>query len=287
MFKYKRVILFNSYPFLNYLILLDFIINFLTLEKTGKRMQTETYSALKNIVDQKGAGFVLLLDPDKLAIENIESALAGLPEKGVDVIFVGGTFLLRENFDDFVRTVKQHAGNLPVIIFPGSINQISKFADGLLFISLISGRNPAHLIETQVTAAPIIWQRKIEAISTAYMLIESGQMTSAEFISNSRPLPRNKPELALAHALAAQYFGFKLIYLEAGSGATLSVPEEVITAVSQVVSVPVIVGGGIRTPVEAAKKVKAGASFVVIGNFFEEKENHTRIKEFADAIHQA
>jgi phosphoglycerol geranylgeranyltransferase len=248
-------------------------------------MNSNTYKTLTEISSRRGAGFILLLDPDKLEIHQIKSTLTGLKESGVDVIFVGGTFLLQENFDEFVQQVKLYSDGLPVILFPGSIYQISPYADALLFLSVISGRNPTHLIENQVTAAPIIWQRKIEPISCAYMLIESGKMTSAEFMSNSRPLPRNKPELALAHSLAAEYLGFKLIYLEAGSGAESSVPDEMIRLLNQTISIPLIVGGGIRTPEDATNKVKAGADFIVIGNFFEEKENHKKIKEFANAIH--
>lgn len=249
-------------------------------------MTSETYQRLKNIPREKGAGFVLLIDPDKLPFDKIDDTIPRLRDSGVDALFIGGTLLLQKNFDSFVQRVKAAAGELPVIIFPGSIYQISAHADAILYLSLISGRNPAHLIDNQVLAAPIIWQLGVEPISCAYLLVESGQMTSAEFMSNSRPLPRNKPDLALAHALAAQYLGFKLIYLEAGSGAQLSVPEEMITAISQVVSLPVVVGGGIRTPDAARKKAAAGASFVVIGNFFEDRENLDLLKEFAEAIHQ-
>jgi phosphoglycerol geranylgeranyltransferase len=125
----------------------------------------------------------------------------------------------------------------------------------------------------------------LEAISTAYMLVESGRTTSAEFMSNTKPLPRNKPDIAVAHALAAEYIGFKLLYLEAGSGAEQSVPDEMITAVSQYCSVPLIVGGGIRTAEDAHKKVKAGARFVVTGNVLERNGSKNLIKEFASAIH--
>ncbi|GAB4368777.1 MAG: geranylgeranylglyceryl/heptaprenylglyceryl phosphate synthase [Calditrichia bacterium] len=249
-------------------------------------MQTRIYTLLKQRIAQNGSIFVFLIDPDKMNEQPIEDTLPRLAENGVDVIFIGGTLLLQQNFDEVVRKIKTAAGSLPVILFPGSVYQISAHADALLFLSVISGRNPAHLIENQVLAAPIIWQKGIEPISCAYLLVESGQMTSAEFMSNSRPLPRNKPDLALAHALAAEYLGFKLIYLEAGSGARLSVPEEMITAVSHAVSLPVIVGGGIRTPEEAAKKSRAGASLVVVGNYFENGQNLNKIKEFAEAIHQ-
>lgn len=248
-------------------------------------MKTNTYHHLLDIVRQRAAGFVLLLDPDKLRPDKIEDTVSRMQANGVDAFFIGSTLLMHKDFDDFVRRVKSAAGETPVIIFPGNLYQISRFADAILYLSLISGRNPAHLIDNQVLAAPIIWQMQIEPISCAYLLVESGQLTSAEFMSNSRPLPRNKPDLALAHALAAQYLGFKLVYLEAGSGARLSVPDEMITALSQTIDVPVIVGGGIRTPEEAAKKVAAGASFVVMGNFFEEADNVSRIREFARAVH--
>jgi putative glycerol-1-phosphate prenyltransferase len=248
-------------------------------------MKTETYQHLQKIVKTRKAGFVLLLDPDKVPTEKISDTIQQARENGVDCIFVGGTLLLSQNFDPFVRQVKQAADSLPVILFPGSVFQVSSHADAILYLSVISGRNPAYLIDNQVLAAPVVWQSGIEAISCAYLLVESGQMTSAEFMSNSRPLPRNKPDLALAHALAAQYLGFKLVYLEGGSGAQFSVPEEMITAVSRAISIPVVVGGGIRTPEKAEKAVKAGASFVVIGNHFEEQDNMSRLQEFSNAIH--
>ncbi|MBN2365592.1 MAG: geranylgeranylglyceryl/heptaprenylglyceryl phosphate synthase [Calditrichaeota bacterium] len=248
-------------------------------------MKTATYEKLSAIVREKGAGFILLLDPDRLALDQIAETVQRAEENGVDALFIGGTLLLSRSFDDFVRLTREAAGELPIILFPGSVFQVSKYADAILYLSVISGRNPAYLIDNQVLAAPIVWQYQIEAISCGYLLVESGQMTSAEFMSNSRPLPRHKPELALAHSLAAQYLGFKILYLEAGSGAQLSVPEEMIMAISKTISIPVIVGGGIRSPESAQKKVEAGASFVVVGNHFEKRDNFTKIREFARAIH--
>lgn len=250
-------------------------------------MKTETYQHLMSIPRKKGAGFILLLDPDKLPAQRIPDAVLRMRESGVDALFIGGSLILQENFDSFVAEVKQAADGLPVIIFPGSLRQISAHADAILYLSLISGRNPTHLIDTQVQAAPIIWRLGVEPISCAYLLIESGGMTSAEFMSNTKPIPRDKPDLALAHALAAEYLGFKLLYLEAGSGARLSVPEEMIQAVSHTISLPVIVGGGIRKPEDAARKVEAGAQFVVVGNFFEDDANYHLLQEFAHAIHQS
>ncbi|MDD8019492.1 MAG: geranylgeranylglyceryl/heptaprenylglyceryl phosphate synthase, partial [Bacteroidota bacterium] len=150
-----------------------------------------------------------------------------------------------------------------------------------------SGRNPQHLIGDQVAAAPIIKKIGLEAISTAYMLIESGKTTSAEFMSNTRPLPRHKPDITVAHALAAEILGFKMIYLEAGSGAQMSVPEEIIIAVKKYCTVPLIVGGGITTPEEAQKKVRAGANFIVTGNVLEKNGSTNLMKEFAQAIHHS
>jgi putative glycerol-1-phosphate prenyltransferase len=150
---------------------------------------------------------------------------------------------------------------------------------------LISGRNPDHLIGNHVIAAPIIKRMGLEAISTGYMLIDGGNTTSAEFMSNTKPIPREKSDIAVAHALAAEMIGLKMIYLEAGSGAINSVPDEMIKKVSQYCSLPIIVGGGIRTPEEARKKVEAGASFIVTGTIIEQNSHGSLIKEFANAIH--
>ena len=249
------------------------------------KMKINTYHYLEKVVQEKSTGFILLIDPDKLPYEKIEDTVGYAKESGVDLLFIGSTLLLNHNFNDFAYAIKKAADSMPVIIFPGSIFQVSPHADAILYLSVISGRNPTYLIDNQVIAAPMVWKSKIEAISCAYMLIESGQITSAEFMSNSRPIPRNKPDLALAHALAAQYLGFKLAYLEGGSGAQLTVPVEMITTISHVIDIPLIVGGGIKKPQQAEKVAKAGASFIVIGNHFENPNNLSMLKEFSDAIH--
>ncbi len=245
----------------------------------------KTYQKILNIVADKGHGFVLLIDPDGLTPDMVRENVARAIEAGVDAFFVGGSFLMDKNFDEIVREVKASAGEHPVIIFPGSLYQISPYADAILFLSLISGRNPEHLIGAQAMAAPILWKMQMEAISCGYMLIESGTLTSAEYVSNSLPIPREKSGIALAHALAAQYMGMKSIYLEAGSGAQLSVPEEMISVVSESLHIPLIVGGGIRTPEEASSKIQAGADLIVIGNYFEKQGSYDLMKEFAAAIH--
>jgi phosphoglycerol geranylgeranyltransferase len=244
-----------------------------------------TYQRLKEIIETRGAGFILLIDPDKMKLEKSSKLVASAIDAGVDAFFVGGSFLMNENFNAFVKQIKLSAGDHPVIIFPGSLYQISASADALLFLSLISGRNPEHLIGNQVMAAPILWKLGLEAISCGYMLIESGRRTSAEFVSNSIPIPRNKPNIALAHALAAEFLGMKTIYLEAGSGAEDSIPTETVASVSEAVEIPILVGGGIRSPKVAQEKVAAGANIIIVGNFFEKEGNHALMKEFADAIH--
>jgi phosphoglycerol geranylgeranyltransferase len=244
-----------------------------------------TYQRLKEIIERTGSGFILLIDPDKMNLEKSPKLVASAIDAGVDAFFVGGSFLMNENFNEFVRQIKLSAGDRPVIIFPGSLYQISAAADALLFLSLISGRNPEHLIGNQVMAAPILWKLGLEAISCGYMLIESGKRTSAEFVSNSIPIPRNKPNIALAHALAAEFLGMKTIYLEAGSGAEDSVPTETVSSVSEAVEIPLLVGGGIRSPMVAQEKVAAGANIIIVGNFFEKEGNYVLMKEFADAIH--
>jgi putative glycerol-1-phosphate prenyltransferase len=160
-------------------------------------------------------------------------------------------------------------------------------ADAILFLLLISGRNPEHLIGNQVTAAPIIKRIGLEAISTGYMLIEAGKTTSAEFMSNTKPIPQNKPDIAVAHALAAEFIGMKLLYLDSGSGADFPVPDEMIQKIAKHSSLPMIIGGGIRNPEVAREKVKAGASFVVTGTINEQNSNHSLVREFAEAVHSA
>ena len=244
----------------------------------------KTYNYLLNIIKEKGAAYLILLDPDKLSENKLAGFLKHCEKSGVDGFLIGGSLMVNGNFDSFIEKVKLNT-NLPSIIFPGSITQISSFADAILFLSVVSGRNPEHLIGKHVLAAPSIKRSGIEPISTAYILIESGSTTTAVYMSGSLPIPRNKPEIAAATALASEYLGMKLIYLEAGSGADNSVPDEMVKTVSELCSVPVIVGGGIRDPKSAREKVENGASIIVTGNYFENENNWSLIKEFASAVH--
>jgi phosphoglycerol geranylgeranyltransferase len=242
------------------------------------------FEKLIKIKEKRGAGYFVLIDPDKQEIPQALHLVQKCVKAEVDALLVGGSLLFSHLFDELIQGIKAYT-DIPVIIFPGSTKQISPYADAILFLSLISGRNPHTLIGEQVVAAPIIKSIGLEAIGTAYLFIESGNVTSAQFISDTRPIPREKPDIAIAHALAAEYLGMKMIYLEAGSGAKHSVPESLIRALMNYISMPMIVGGGIRTPEEARKKVQAGASFIVTGNILEKKKDASLIKAFADAIH--
>ncbi|MFH2057023.1 MAG: geranylgeranylglyceryl/heptaprenylglyceryl phosphate synthase [bacterium] len=243
------------------------------------------YQRLLRIAERRGAGFLVLLDPDEYPKVDLIACAERAEDGGADALLLGGSLVRAGVIDNVVREIKQRV-TLPVITFPGDAGQLTRYADAVLFMSLLSGRNPEYLIGEQVKGAPLVKEYDLEAISTAYLLIESGSLTSVQHLSQTQPLPRNKPELVKAHALAAQYFGMKLVYLEAGSGARYAVPEEIVTAVCEHVSLPIICGGGLRNPKQAAARVEAGASFVVIGNRFQESDGLALLAEFADAIHQ-
>ncbi len=242
------------------------------------------YDYLKEVKATRGAGFLMLLDPDRVDLDRLPNQIQKAAETGVDAFLVGTSLLMSRNTNEVTRAIKRHC-DIPAVIFPGNNLQVVPDADAVLFLSLISGRNPHFLITEQVLGAPLVREYGIEPIPTGYLLIESGMHTSVEYMSDTQPIPRNKPDIAKVHALAGEYLGMKMIYLEAGSGAKYSVPEEIVRDTSAYVSVPLIVGGGIRTPRDAAAKVEAGASYIVIGNHFEDDASDGIIAEFADAVH--
>ncbi len=225
----------------------------------------------------------VLLDPDDFSDGEAAKIAQEAQVAGVDGFLIGGSLLKTNHLDSFITSVKKDV-DIPVILFPGDATQISAAADAILFLSLVSGRNPMNLIGEQVKGAPLIKECGIEPISTAYMLIESGAVTSVEFMSNTRPLPRSKPMIAAVHALAAQYMGMRTIYLEAGSGASKPVPNEMVSMVREYVDIPVIVGGGIRNADTALEKIDAGADIIVTGNLLHAKNGTETMKEIAGAI---
>ena len=244
-----------------------------------------TYQYLKNVISEKGAGYLCLIDPDNHNTEQAVKIATTCEYCDVDALLVGGSIMFKNEFEHNLRKIKE-AVNIPVIIFPGIFHSIFPYADALLMLSMMSSRNPDLLIGEQVKAAPLIKSYGLETIPTAYLLIESGSLTSVQYMSHSFPIPRAKTAIAVAHSLAAQYLGMKLIYLEAGSGAKNSVPNKMIREVKNNVDIPIIVGGGIRTPKEAKEKVDNGADFIVTGTVIENNNNEDLIKEFSKAIHK-
>lgn len=244
------------------------------------------YRYLMEVKKEKGAGFLVLMDPDRTSRKFIVEHALKCREAGVDALLIGTSLLMENGFNETVEALSETV-DIPVIIFPGSRSQISGKADAILFLSLLSGRNPEYIIGEQARSAPVIKNMGLEAISTAYLLIESGKTTSVEFMSNTRPIPSDKPDIAVAHAMAAEIFGMKMVYLEAGSGAKEPVPDIIIRDVSRETDIPVIIGGGIRSAETVSRKVASGASFIVIGNHLETSENLSDLEAFVKAAHSS
>ncbi|WP_286969625.1 geranylgeranylglyceryl/heptaprenylglyceryl phosphate synthase [Flavobacterium sp. UBA4854] len=234
-------------------------------------MQEQILTIRQQILEAKSNGqklLAVLLDPDKIVLENVNHLIEKINASPATHIFVGGSIVQNNILEELISELKQKT-NLPVVLFPGDPSQISVKADGILFLSLLSGRNPDYLIEYQVQAAPILKKTNLEVISTGYILIESGNETAVARVSKTKPLSRKNLELVLATAQAGEMLGNQLIYLEAGSGAKEPVPTEMIEMISQNIEIPVIVGGGIVDLQGIQKAYKAGADLVVIGTAFE------------------
>jgi len=242
-------------------------------------------SIYKNILARTTQGkklFAILIDPDKQRNSDLFPTIQKANSANVDYFFVGGSLLLNDNLGECIKTIKENS-NIPVLLFPGSELQINKDADGILFLSLISGRNPDLLIGKQVTSAPILKETNLEVISTGYMLIESGKATTASYMSNTLPIPRDKNGIASSTAIAGEYLGMKLIYMDGGSGAHNSINSDMIKHVSSSINVPLIIGGGICNKEKAIENCKAGADIIVVGNAIE--KNPDLITEISEAIH--
>lgn len=242
------------------------------------------FENLLKIKEEKGAGYIVLVDPDRKNDGIIDELVAAVHESGADAILVGGSLFMDGKYHERAAKIKE-LSSLPVILFPGAVNQLGPHYDAILFTSVISGRNPNYLIGEQVIAAPIVKDLGLESIATAYLLFDGGGNSTVEFMSSTRPLPLNRTDLAVAHGLAAKYLGMKLLYLEAGSGAKRTVPNEIITAMKREVDLPLFVGGGIRSPDVAREKVEAGAGFIVTGTAVEDVKNFHLLAEIAKAVH--
>ena len=214
---------------------------------------------------------LILVDPDKFDAGEAENNFRKLNSL-TDMILVGGSLLSETRTETVIDAIKK-VSELPVVLFPGNAMQVTEKADAILFLQLISGRNPEFLIGQHVHAAPLIAHTGLEVIPTSYILIDGGKRTSVEYISQSMPIPADKTDIVVATALAGKFIGHKLIYLEAGSGALNTVSVDIVKAVSLKTNLPIIVGGGIRDEKIAMNLFNAGASSIVIGSLFETNPN--------------
>jgi putative glycerol-1-phosphate prenyltransferase len=240
---------------------------------------------IKALTEKKKTGkksFAVLIDPDKVNAPILDEIIELSVAAKVDYLLVGGSLVISNYLDECVQHIKQNC-DLPVILFPGSPTQVSKYADALLYLSLISGRNPELLIGQHVVSAPFVKQSGLEIMPTGYIVIDGGAPTTVSYISNASPIPADKNEIAMCTAMAGEMLGMKLIYMDAGSGAKRPITESMIKLVADNIEAPLIVGGGIIHPEKAYLNCKAGADVIVVGNAIE--KDASLIKEMSDAIH--
>jgi putative glycerol-1-phosphate prenyltransferase len=243
-----------------------------------------TKHILNRFISNKANGvksFAVLIDPDKTDTSTCLQLIRNSVENKVDFFFVGGSLITGNNMGQVIKLIKTHT-SVPVILFPGSNLHIDMSADALLFLSLISGRNPDFLIGQHVISAPILKKSSLEILPTGYILVDSGKQTTVSYMSNTTPIPYDKPEIAACTAMAGEMLGLKLMYLDAGSGAQRAVSSKMISTVRRSVDVPLIVGGGIRSASEAYEAMLAGADIIVIGNGIE--KNPALLAEVSEKI---
>lgn len=244
----------------------------------------KTEARLNAEIEKRGALFAVLLDPDTSDDEALLKSGVLAQENGADLILVGGSFMGNFNLPRQVAALKAKV-DLPVVLFPGGASQVVPGFDAMLFMTLVSGRNPSYLIEEQVRGGALVRALNMEAIPTAYQLINSGRRTTVEYVSNTMPIPADKPKLSMVHSIAAELMGMRYVYLEAGSGAENPVPVEHIAYTRKATEMTIITGGGIKDPQTAAVRVAAGANIIVTGTLWEKVQDPVLLKEFAAAIH--
>jgi putative glycerol-1-phosphate prenyltransferase len=250
--------------------------------KSNHHMKDAIYASLLVKKRNRRKSFAVLIDPDKVDPVKTAGLIELSVQAGVDYLFVGGSLVISQHLDEVVQQIKASC-HIPVILFPGSPSQVSPYADGLLYLSLISGRNPELLIGQHVISAPVVKKSGLEIMSTGYMVIDGGAPTTVSYISNASPIPADKNEIALCTAMAGEMLGMKLIYMDAGSGARRPVSEEMIQLVSSFIEVPLLVGGGIRDPERVYRNARAGADLIVVGNAIE--KDASLLAEMAAALH--
>ena len=242
------------------------------------------HSLYKHLTQSKSKGekkFAVLIDPDRLRLKHFERIVMRGIDAGVDYFFIGGSLVVNDMLDECLKAIKPQC-DIPMVLFPGNSYQLSYRADAILFLSLISGRNPDLLIGKHVLAAPFLKVSPLEIIPTGYMLIDGGVPTTVTYMSNTNPIPNQKTDIAVCTAIAGEMLGLKCIYMDAGSGARIPVSTDMIESVSQAIDIPLIVGGGISTPEKAEENVLAGADIIVVGNAIEKHPD--LIDEMAHAI---
>ena len=245
-------------------------------------MKNSVYQQLVEAYKANKSLLAVLIDPDKENWDHLETVVGNANESACDLFFVGGSLLTRDNLEACLDQIRIES-DIPTVIFPGSVQQVSDTADALLFLSVISGRNPELLIGNHVTAAPLLKPMDLEIIATGYMIIDGGRPTTVSYISNTNPIPANKPDIAACTAMAGELLGLKLIYLDCGSGADTPVSVDMVRAVRKSVDLPIIVGGGIKSREQAKAIAEAGANVIVVGNAIE--ENPGLIKDISSALH--
>lgn len=244
-------------------------------------MKSKIRTKLRHNLQNGRKAFAVLLDPDKVELSSFPFMLAESMRYGVDFFFVGGSLITRYASNEIIAAIRRHT-DIPAILFPGNSLHIEPSADAILLLSLISGRNPELLIGQHVIAAPLLKKSNLEILPTGYMLIESGRATTVSYISNTTPIPHDKPSVAACTAMAGELLGLQIMYLDAGSGAQKSVSPEMITAVRKAVETPIIVGGGINTVQKAQVALEAGADVIVVGNGIE--QNPDLLPEIAQIV---
>tara|TARA_B100000497_G_C7633566_1_gene380794 strand:+ start:574 stop:1311 length:738 start_codon:yes stop_codon:yes gene_type:complete len=239
----------------------------------------------KIISDKKAnkKSFALLIDPDKQDLTQLLTIINKAEKAKVDYFFVGGSLLTYDSLDTCLKTIKNNS-TIPVVLFPGNAMQVNDKADGILFLSLISGRNAEMLIGKQVITAPILKQSSLEVLSTGYILVDSGKPTTASYMSNTTPIPADKDTVSACTAMAGEMLGLKLIFMDGGSGAKNPISSKMIATVSKSIDAPLIIGGGINSGEKALVNCKAGADIIVVGNAIEKNED--LISEISSAVHQ-
>jgi putative glycerol-1-phosphate prenyltransferase len=242
------------------------------------------YSGILEAKQKGKKKFVVLIDPDNVRLGKLDKVLELSKSANVDYFFIGGSLVVNDMLDMVLANIKKTT-DIPMILFPGNSFQLSYKADGLLFLSLISGRNADLLIGKHVITAPFLKISPLEIMSTGYMLVDGGISTTVQYMSNTTPIPANKDDIALCTAMAGELLGMKMIYMDAGSGAKDPISTSMIDAVSSAIDIPLIIGGGIRTPEKAYENVKAGADVIVVGNAIE--KDPQLIIEMAAAVHEA